>query len=138
MMTGQRRNLSHHGMRRGAALVEMAICVPIIIVIAFGSIEATNAIFLQQALTEAAHEGARTATSIGKTEADARARVEQILTAQAIHGAEVSIQPPIMSSTPVGEIVTVTVSAPADNNSVGIQWYFKKDSLKGTVVMMRQ
>jgi Flp pilus assembly protein TadG len=138
MMTMQRRNHSRFGARRGAALVEMAICVPLIVVIAFGSIEATNAIFLQQALTEAAHEGARTATSIGKTEEDARARVEQILTAQAIHGAEVSIEPPISSSTPVGEIITVTVSASASNNSVGIQWYFKDAPLKGTVVMMRQ
>ncbi|MCC7419887.1 MAG: pilus assembly protein [Planctomycetaceae bacterium] len=138
MMTVQRRNLTRFGMRRGAALVEMAICVPLIVVIAFGAIEATNAIFLQQALTEAAHEGARTATSIGKTEEDARTRIEQILTAQAIHGAEVSIEPPISFDTPVGQIVTVTVSAPANNNSVGIQWYFKDAPLKGTVVMMRQ
>lgn len=124
--------------RRGAALIELSICIPLIIVITFGSIEASNAIFLQQTLTEAAHEGARTATSIGKTEADARTRIDQILTAQGVRAAEVTISPPITGNTPFGEMVTVTVAAPAANNSVGVQWYFKDTLLKSTVIMMRQ
>ncbi len=45
--------------RNGTATVELAVCLPLIVIIAFGSIEATNMIFLEQRLTAAAYEGAQ-------------------------------------------------------------------------------
>ena len=48
--TGQKRQS-----RRAAAVVELAVCLPLLFTIFFGSIEACNVIFLKQAVTAAAY-----------------------------------------------------------------------------------
>jgi Flp pilus assembly protein TadG len=132
------RRRRHQRCRRGAALVELAVCLPVMVLITFGTIEAANAIFLRQALTEAANEGARTVTAGGGTESDARKRIKQILEAQDIEKAEIAFSPSVNNSTPAGTPVRVTVSAPSSANSVGVEWYFQGATLKGSVVMVRQ
>lgn len=42
--------------RRGAAVVEFAVCLPVIIIIVFGAIEAASLLFLKQALIQSAYE----------------------------------------------------------------------------------
>ncbi len=42
----------------GVATIEFAVCLPILVIVIFGSIEACNMIFLKQSLTEASHQGA--------------------------------------------------------------------------------
>ena len=70
---GYRRVADHRVARRasrkGTATVEFAVCLPVLVTIVLGSIEATNAIFLKQHLTAAAYEGARKATTPAETSA---------------------------------------------------------------------
>ena len=65
---------------RGAALIEAAITVPIILLIAVGIFEFGRAYQTQQVLTNAAREGARLAVLEGPTDGDVRARVNSYLT----------------------------------------------------------
>ncbi|MCA9088986.1 MAG: pilus assembly protein [Planctomycetaceae bacterium] len=123
--------------RCGAALVELAICLPILLIITFGSIEAANSISLKQALTEVAYEAARIAVAQGRTEQDARTRATEILAARNIDNATVEISPKIKSTTKPGTEVTVTISAPAESGSVAPQWYFRGTTMSATVVMVR-
>ena len=44
------------------AVVELAVCLPVLVLIIMGSIEACNLTFLKQKLTEAAYQGAMVAT----------------------------------------------------------------------------
>lgn len=53
---------------RGAVIIEMAVCLPLMLMVVFGCIEANTGMFRGQTLTSAAHEGAllglkRTATA---------------------------------------------------------------------------
>jgi Flp pilus assembly protein TadG len=66
--------------QRGAALVEAAITVPIILLISVGIFEFGRAYQTWQVLTNAAREGARVAVIEGSTDADVRTRVNQYLT----------------------------------------------------------
>ena len=44
--------------REGAAVVEFAVCLPLIVLIVLGTIEAGSLLFLKQTLVQAAYEGA--------------------------------------------------------------------------------
>jgi Flp pilus assembly protein TadG len=122
--------------RRGAALVELAICLPVMIVITLGMIETTNAIYLKQTLTSIAYEGARLSSATGGTTADAEALCARLLEARHIEGASVTCTQ-IVPSTPPGTPVKVTISAPMNNNSIGVTRYFRDKSLKGSATMPR-
>ena len=65
---------------KGAALVEAAITVPIILLISVGIFEFGRAYQTQQVLTNAAREGARVAVIEGTTDADVRTRVRDYVT----------------------------------------------------------
>ena len=67
--------------QKGAALLEAAITVPIILLISVGIFEFGKAYQTWQVLTNAAREGARLAVIEGSTDADVRKRVGDYLKA---------------------------------------------------------
>ena len=78
-MTTMRTNLRKN--ERGAALIEAAITIPIILLIAVGIFEFGRAYQTWQVLTNAAREGARQAILIDKTDADVQATVQNYMKA---------------------------------------------------------
>jgi hypothetical protein len=64
---------------KGAALIEAAVTVPIILLISVGIFEFGRAYQTQQVLVNAAREGARLAVIEGSTDAQVRARVNDYL-----------------------------------------------------------
>ena len=66
---------------KGAALIEAAVTVPIILLISVGIFEFGRAYQTQQVLVNAAREGARLAVIEGTTDADVRTRVNNYLRA---------------------------------------------------------
>ena len=121
--------------RRGLAVVELAICLPIMIMLTFGAIEAANAIYLKQILVTAAYEAARSATALGGTQADGEARYTQIVSSAGMQGTTITFTPSITEATALGTAIKVTVAAPADSNSFSIKKYFKGATLRGVVTM---
>jgi Flp pilus assembly protein TadG len=65
---------------KGAALIEAAVTVPIILLISVGIFEFGRAYQTQQVLTNAAREGARIAVIEGTTDAEVRTRVRDYVT----------------------------------------------------------
>jgi Flp pilus assembly protein TadG len=78
-MTTMRTNLRKD--ERGAALIEAAITIPMILLIAVGIFEFGRAYQTWQVLTNAAREGARQAILIDKTDADVQAVVQNYMKA---------------------------------------------------------
>jgi Flp pilus assembly protein TadG len=103
--------------RKGTATVELAVCLPLLVIIALGSIEATNAIFLKEHLTSAAYEGARKATTVGQTSTTATTTAQAVLTQFGIAGGTITVTPTVGTATAAGTQVTVTVTAPLGSNS---------------------
>src|SRR5690606_8773792 len=94
--------------RRGVVTVELAVCLPVITLFVLGTIEAANAIFVQQALTSAAYEGANVASAVGSNEQKATAAASQVLAAMGVTGATITVTPQVTPQTPVGTHVQVT------------------------------
>jgi Flp pilus assembly protein TadG len=103
--------------RQAAITVELALCLPLLVLLTFGSIQACNAINLKQALTCAAYEGTRIVGKPTGTRDDAEAAIQQILDARNITGATISWSPDLdFVDIPPGDLVTVTVRAPVSAN----------------------
>jgi len=123
--------------RRGLAVVELAICLPLMVMLTFGAIEAANAIYLKQTLVTAAYEAARTATSLGGTQADGQTRYQEIVDSVGMKGTAITFTPEIQPDTPAGTAIRVTVTAPADSNSFSIRRFMKGATLRASVTMPR-
>ena len=78
-------------LRRGTAAVELAICLPVLSLVIFGSIEMCNVIHLKQTLTEVGYVGALVGSQPRATEVEIVQRVQTVLAARNIAGASVSV-----------------------------------------------
>src|ERR1700755_771469 len=87
------RQTNHSSTRRGVAAAELAVCLPVVVLIVMATIESCSALFLKQSLTGAAYEGVRTAIEKGSTSATVQARCDQILADRRIQGAQVTMNP---------------------------------------------
>jgi hypothetical protein len=124
-------------MRRGAAAVELAICLPVMVTLVMGSIECANVIFLKQSLTAAAYEAAQVVTTDGATTEDARTRANSVLTTFGVRSANVVIVPEVTPMTPAGTRVRVTVTAPIRQNSTLLRFFEAAGTSTASVTMVR-
>ena len=97
--------------------MELAVCLPLIMILVMGTIESTDLIFLRQRLVTAAFEAARTATAPGRTSEEGVAAGTANLQVRGIQGGSVTISPQVNSSTPTGTEVAVAVTAPFSPNT---------------------
>ncbi len=124
--------------RSGAAVVEFAVCLPIIMVLILGSIEATSAIFLKQSLVAAAYEGVREAAKLRATAQSANQFANDVLNARQVKAFRVVFNPPDPGSVPRGDRVTVEVSAPISANSPFIGKVVQDRTLVARAVMIKE
>jgi Flp pilus assembly protein TadG len=124
--------------RRGAAAAEAAICLPVLLLIALGAIQAASMIFAKQALTAAAYEGARVAIGVDATPTEVEAACQHILTERGIVDSSITIDPIDPANAAVGSYITVSATAPSDSNSLLRGWYFGNRTLVGRSVMMKE
>lgn len=120
----------------GAAAVELAVCLPLVILLVVATIEACSAVFLKQSLTVAAYEGVRTALVEGATVGSVRAKCDQILSDRRIEGGTINVEPTDIDSLQPGDYVDVTVSAPCAANAVVPSRFYRGRTLSATVSMM--
>jgi Flp pilus assembly protein TadG len=117
------RRLPGGSSRRGAAAVELALCLPILLTTALGMIETCNVVFLQARMQSAAFEAARLATrpttsaAVAATAAQVTADANTLLTQLGVTGATVTLSPASLSSVTPGTTVSVSITAPLSKNS---------------------
>ncbi|MCI0643202.1 MAG: pilus assembly protein [Gemmataceae bacterium] len=136
-MRDLRRRYRARQKRRGVATVELAICLPVILLLVVGAIEGSNFIYLKQAVTAAAYESVQTVTRVGGTKAKAENRAAEVLSARSIDQSTVSFTPANPDSVARGGQVTVSITAPMSANSIGLRWFFDSESVTASVCMLR-
>ena len=138
MTTQPLRARPARAIRRGAAAVEFAICLPVMVLLVLSLIETCTMAFLKQSLTVAAYEGAHTALLPEATAADVRANCEQILQDRRVKSGTVEVTPRDLPRLPEGQYFEVRVSAPSDANGVLPARFFRGKILVGSAVMMKE
>ena len=133
-----RRNRRNARGRRGIAVVELAIMLPVFVLILFATIEACTMIFLQQSLKIAAHEGVRAAVVPGSTATNATNMVLAFLAQRNVNGATITITPNNYTSQPYGTVLQVQVSAPCSANCIFPPIFYSGATVTGTSTMMKE
>jgi Flp pilus assembly protein TadG len=124
--------------RSGLATVELAICLPILALLIFGSIEAASFIFLKQSLQVAAYEGVRAGIRQDATNAIAIERAQAILASRTIRNAAIRFVSGPVESAARGQEIVIEVSAPTNTNSpLAGQWVSNR-TLTSRLVMLKE
>jgi len=121
---------------RGVAATELAVCLPVVVLIVLATIEACSAIFLKQSLTVAAYEGARTALAERQVADSVQNTCIQILNDRKIKDATVTTTPANLTALKPGDFFDVTISAPCNSNSLVPTTFYRGRTLSATASMM--
>lgn len=124
--------------RRGIAATEFAVCLPILMVLIIGTIEACSMIYLKQTLTAAAYEGIRSSLVAGSTTADVEAACRRVLDPRNVQGATITVTPANYTSQPEQTWITVRVTARGGDNSVIAGWFYDALIVDGQATMMKE
>ncbi|WP_261340143.1 TadE/TadG family type IV pilus assembly protein [Rhodopirellula baltica] len=141
--TSKRRNKSvpgrrHRRRRSGVATVEFAVCLPILILLVFGSIEASSMIFLKQSLNVAAYESTREAIRDGRSNADAAARAQAILDSRGIVGYRITFpNGESLDADRATEVITSVTASSAENSPL-LGRFLTNRQLTVNTVMLKQ
>jgi Flp pilus assembly protein TadG len=97
--------------RRGNAVIEAVLVIPILLLLAFGTVEFGHFFFVKHNLQGAAREGARAAIVSGATNGDVNDAVSASMTAAGLEGSgyTVTTNPADLSTATTGTDITVTV-----------------------------
>jgi Flp pilus assembly protein TadG len=109
MVLRKRIRTLHCGNRRGNAMVEFALVLPILLLVIFGITEFGRAWMTLNVMNAAAREGARLAAVTAPDVTAARARVTEVLAAARITPTAIDVSGP--SSSDPARRITVTVDA---------------------------
>jgi Flp pilus assembly protein TadG len=125
--------------RRGAAILEFAVVVPVLILLVFGMLEFGRVMMVEQVLTNAAREGCRKATLPGSSSSDVTTVVNNYLSNSGITGANNPSVSPDPTTANSGDTITVTVSVPFNNVSwLPVPVFLGGKTLSATVVMCKE
>ena len=125
--------------RRAIATVELAICLPVLSLIVFGSIQATNLIFLQHATTAAAYEGSLEMAKSNATNSSVQSRIQQVLDAREVVNTTIRILPAgtDITRTPAGTLLTLEVVADVRPNLSLFGFIAAPNQVTGRIVSSR-
>jgi Flp pilus assembly protein TadG len=130
------QNRATRSSRRGVAAVEFAVCLPMIILLVFGAIEASSFIFLKQSLNVAAYEGIREA--VRANNASATGRAQNILNSRNVRDFGITFPNGESLTKSRGQEVVIEVTAPTGTNSPLAGQFVANRVLTARIVMVKE
>ncbi len=122
--------------RRGAALVEFALVVPIVFILFFAAVEFSRVAMVRHTVDNAVYEAARAAIIPGGSVADALAEARRVLGSVGIASPSISVTPArIDRLTPD---VTVRITVPMNANSYVPPQFFAGSLITREVTLRRE
>ncbi len=112
--TRNKQRSRRHVDRRGATVVEFALVAPVFFVLLVTSFEFSRLNVIRHTADNAAYEAARVGMVPGATAAEAINEANRILNIAGTQGAQVSVNPAVL--TPDTQQITVMVDVPMDQN----------------------
>ena len=125
-------------LRRGAAVVEFAVCLPVIMLVVLGSIEAASMLFLRQAMIQTAYEGAKVAILRDSQNSNAIAAADAVVQGRGLNGVSLTFDPADISTAAPGDTIRIVAFAPGDSNSLLPFGPFKNQTVSAAAVMVKE
>jgi Flp pilus assembly protein TadG len=105
------------GSRLGVEIAELALALPVMVTIVFGTLELCELMFLKQSLSVASYEAGRLAARPGVTSQVVRDRFTQIMAARRVRSSRITITPADLTLANRGDTIRIDVAAPVAGNS---------------------
>ena len=123
--------------RRGAAVVELAIVLPIFVLLVIGAIDVGRAIMVRHKLVEAARGACRLHAIQDDVSAEQVSDMIDLLMADAdLQGFSVTLDPPLKAGIQHLAPVTATISIPYDDVAwLPTSWFLAGKTMSATCVM---
>ena len=138
MISRNRNRIARAKSHRGAAAVEFAVCLPVVLLVVFGSIQAASMLFLRQATIQAAYEGVKVAVVGTGTDDRVREAAQAVLDGRQLTGVTIDIQPSNVDTLDAGTVIEVTISAPSDENTLFPFGLFTGTIVSANAVMVKE
>lgn len=122
--------------RRGAATVEVAFTLPILLLFVFAGWEFSRINAMRNTLENAAYEAARESMLPGATLEKVQDVADVVLDSVGISGGTVAMDPVIINQDT--DDVTITITAPVASNSLGVVKYFTSGNLTTSITLARE
>ncbi|MEC9094474.1 MAG: TadE/TadG family type IV pilus assembly protein [Planctomycetota bacterium] len=125
--------------RQGIATTELAVCLPILILLTLGILETCTVIFLKESITIAAYEGARVGIRKQGTNAMVAQTIKEFLDARQISYESdfLRISDPGFDHADELEHVTVRLKVPCQGNTY-TGWIFSSRAVSASVTMRKE
>ena len=136
--TTRRKRFGSRTQRSGAAVVEAAICFPLILILMLGTLEITAGLYLRESLSICSFEACRVGTRRRSTADDVRARATEVLADRGVTGATVILTPNNFESLNSLDTISVQITAPTAGNSIFIFDNLVNRSVQSSVTMVRE
>ncbi len=104
--------------KRGTAVVELAVCLPVIVLLVIASLEGANMLFLRQAVVQSAYETAKSVAKTNGVQSRAVTLGEQVLSSRGVVTPTITFSPNDVQALVPGTPFTVSVSVPGDSRSI--------------------
>jgi Flp pilus assembly protein TadG len=121
--------------RRGVAVVELAICLPVLVLLLLATIEACVMLQMRQNVAITAYEGARIGIMPGTDASAVQMQCEMLLNDRSITDYTITTSPSDLDSMEPGDLLTVTVEVDCVANSIVGGAFFQGKTISESVVM---
>ncbi len=137
-MNARSRKMKSHqrANRRGAVTVEMAMCVPLLIVLLLAAYEIARVNMVIHATESAAYEATRTAIVPGAKRATVEASARQVLNSVGVRDFSLTVTPDLSSAD--SETVKVDIRVPFRNNSAVFRLFVSDPVFRGSCELSRE
>jgi Flp pilus assembly protein TadG len=124
--------------RQGAALIELAICLPVFFLITMATIETCRMIYLRQSLKIAAYECARLAIVPGTNRQNVVDQCDLILLPRNINNYQFSCVPADPATLTYGDLFKVSIQIAAKDSSIVGTWFYRNKIFIESVTIMAE
>jgi Flp pilus assembly protein TadG len=123
-------------LRSGAAIVEVALTLPLLILISLATLDTCKVMFVRQSAKIAAYECARVAIIPGATTQLLESQCRAFLTPRGVSQYAITISEPGLANLRKGQLLTVSISVPAKENSLGASWFYRDRNFVESVTIL--
>ncbi len=109
---------SSSDIKRGTAVVELAVCLPVIVLLVFASLEGANMLFLRQAVVQSAYETAKSVAKTNGVQSRAVTLGKQVLSSRGVVTPTITFSPANVQALAPGSPFSVSVAVPGDSRSI--------------------
>lgn len=119
-------------------MVEFAVCMPVIVLVVFASLEGANMLFVRQATVQAAYEATKFASRRDGTSERAERLATDVLAARRINNPSITFVTGDPQSTPSGSDVTIRVSVNSNDRLITGLRIFSNRQIEAVATMQKE